>query len=398
MIKLILLLLLPILVNAEFYLNGFGSLTFSNTDSKKREHSIFLDQKKSINNSINIESGSLFGLQGTMKHDYFTVVGQTMFRETLEKEFREPQLEWLFLKTDITNNLKIFLGRLRIPIYLHSKNLYVDYSRDYAKLPVELYLATPFSHYDGVEVSYYYNINDSFMLKLLFGYSKTGSSNPLEEPGVNNNLIDVTSENMKLLSVTLDGDDFSFRATYINIQLSLIRDENISPAQFMQLAQVFKLSMLDLFQIKDILEEYNVKDKNSDAYTLAFEYYFQNTIFTAEFLRSISESFTIPDIESYYISLSHIINNDFTSFFYYSQLKSIQNTNPKVSGYSENIQNLIHGLGLSNNKNNDEYTIAIGLKYHINDNINLKSEIKRRRMDIINEDFNVYHLSLDFMF
>lgn len=69
----------------------------------------------------------------------------------------EPELDWLFLSYELTSNLRIRTGRLRMPHYLYSETLEVGYSYIWVRPPVDVY--TPalesFRNFNGADITWY---------------------------------------------------------------------------------------------------------------------------------------------------------------------------------------------------------------------------------------------------
>jgi len=207
------LICLTTILNAEidYRINGFGSIVLSNVDGKNN-HSLYYDQKAKVDSGIDIKNGSIFGLQSTVNYnDTFSAVGQVIFRESIESQIYKPQLEWLFLKTNITDNFKIRTGRLRVPGYLYSQTYYVDYARPYAKLPFQIYRSMPFSYYDGIELVYTKDINN-YIFNALAGFSKKTSYTAKGTTGSGN--IEMESKDVTIFLMSLENNNFLIRGVY----------------------------------------------------------------------------------------------------------------------------------------------------------------------------------------
>lgn len=390
--KNVFIFIFPIFLNAEFILNGFGSLTFSHTDSEKK-HYLYIDQDNTIDTGIDLESGSVFGVQGTLRTEHLTFIGQTIFRNSLDYNLYEPQLEWLFAKKDFTHNFRISIGRLRTPVYFNSQTLYVDYVRDTIKLPVELYSAVPFSYYDGIEFLYSKRIG-SFFFKTLIGYSNIESQNIVGQVGIDNKPFKITINETKLISLSLESENFLIRGTYMNSKLTLNnRDIDI-------LSDKIKSSGSTI--LINVLEDYNLDNTVAELYTVGFNYYLDNFILNGEWLKRISKS-SMPDITSYYFVLSYNINDKLTPYISYANLKNIQKTDSRLENYYDPFArtymlDFLDSYDILNGKDNSEDSYIIGVKYVLNQNVNLKFEAKQRDLKKIDEVFNMYNISLDFMF
>lgn len=399
--KKIILIVLPVFMSAEFMFNGFGTLNLSSIDSSNVNHHFLIDQKQTINNGIDFYSGSLFGLQGTFTDEYFTIMGQIISRKNVNNDFNKPHLDWLFIKTDITDNLEFSVGRLRIPLYIYSKTIYVDYTRDFSKLPVEIYGAIPFSYYDGIEIKYSTELFNS-IFTVIVGYSKVGSEHSFRQAGTEEYFLDMIVEDIKIISLFLENGNFLIRGSYATSTSSLILEKE-------HLDYLFLLSQFGLNEFKEIAEMQNDK---GDVYALGFEYYLEDFIVSGEWLSRITESI-VPDITAYYFSISYnnINYEKWTPFITYANLYQIQKINTFLENCSNSfvkseMESYYNSFGGYNGQNNNQSSYSIGVRYMFNDNINLKTEIKRQSLNgiadkdknIIDEEFMLYQLSLDFVF
>lgn len=388
--KIIFALLFPFLLNSEIIINGFGSITLSNSDSKNDTHMLYIDQKQTIDTGIDFKSGSVFGLQGTIEDDEFSIIGQTIFRENLNKKIYEPQLEWLFVKTYIADDLELFAGRLRTPVYFFSDSLYVDYTRDSIKLPMELYGSAPFSYYDGIELLYSFEIDENYFI-ILLGYSGMDSTHIVGQIEENNTPLEVIRADAKLISISLEKENLFLRATYINSKMTLNNEDA---------NKLFDL--FDKIGFSGVSDDYKLDNKESEIYTIGFKYYCLDDItLSGEWLKRISKSF-LPDISSYYLMASYNINSKWTPFVSYAHLNNIQKTDSRLENYDnkiikDSIFYFLDKYSVLNGEDLSETSYSLGAKYYASEYINIKLEVKQKIIHI-DEIFNMYHLSLDFVF
>jgi len=67
--------------------------------------------------------------------------------------------EWAYLGYQVTDDLKMRAGRLRIPFYMYSESLDVGYSYPWARPPLSVY-RSPLTAYDGVDMTYNFVTGD----------------------------------------------------------------------------------------------------------------------------------------------------------------------------------------------------------------------------------------------
>ena len=387
----IIFILFTTLLNAEidYHFNGFGSIVLSNVDGEDT-HSLYIDQKAKVGNGVNIKSGSILGLQNTINYNNkVSAIGQIIFRENIETKIYKPQLEWLFLKTNIVDDLKIRAGRLRIPAYLYSSTYYVDYARPYVKLPYQVYRSMPFSHYDGIELIYTKDIND-YIFTTSGGFSKKTSYTAVGTKGSSN--LTMESKNLKIITVSLENNDFLLKGVFTTATTSLI-DNKIVDSIF---------NNMRLLGLENVANDYELKDKKIDVYILGFNYYLDDITLNAEWVHRRTKSI-LTNITAYSLSAVYDLNEKWIPFVYYSKLRNIQksdnrienSTNPLIIAKLKPALNLIRGL---NGENQSTETYSIGTQYRVNNNISLKFEAKYNKDKYVKENFKMYHLSLDFAF
>jgi hypothetical protein len=370
--RLLILFFLPFILNADFIVNGFGTLsgTYINQDSS---YVMYTDQNSSDSDNIDFKSGSNFGLQATYDYKKITFIGQTIFRDSIYKDIYEPRLEWLFAKTSITDNLTISLGRLKLDTYLYSQTLYVDFVRPFAKLPAEIYTSIPFSNHDGIDLSYV-KMFDDYKFSSTLSLSTVNRSNI----GESENKSDLELDKGKLLSFSLENDNFLLKATYLEGMLSMVDAPHNAPP--------------DLINI----------EKKMTIKSIGFEYMFDRAKFSSEYLER--KSGLIEDIESYYLALSYSMNNKLIPYVYYANMKSFFNrTAPEprpdeLSIMDMNISNDFLDFVSYMSANEPMETYTIGTRYNLSNNISIKSEVQHKIDTYSDDKSNTILLSLDFVF
>lgn len=65
----------------------------------------------------------------------------------------ELNAEWAYLGYQLTDDLKLRAGRMRIPFYMYSESLDIGYSYPWARPPLSVY-RSPLTAYDGVDLTY----------------------------------------------------------------------------------------------------------------------------------------------------------------------------------------------------------------------------------------------------
>lgn len=148
-----------------------------------------------ISEDVNFRGNSKAGLQMTYQlNDRADATIQMVARSGEGDDTAwNVDAEWAYIGYQVTDDLKLRAGRLRLPFYMYSDTLEVGYTYPWVKPPVDIY-RSPLSAFDGVDMLYNFRTgqvsnrlqvwggsfadNDqtsSLMLKDLYGASLTSS-------------------------------------------------------------------------------------------------------------------------------------------------------------------------------------------------------------------------------
>jgi hypothetical protein len=355
--KLLVLFLVPLFLFGDVIFNGFGTAMVTTVDDNNNPRLMYQDQKSQDGKEYDISSGTLFGLQGSLISEDYQIVGQTIFRESVEKDIYKPRLEWLFVKSSFFEDLEVSIGRLKLDTFLYSKTMYVDFVRPFMKMPSEVYTAFPFTHHDGVDFAYSKMFGD-YKLSSTISLSKKNESNIGEvegRPGLQ-------MDKGRLISLCVENGDLLIKATYLKGLLSVMNGGNM-PAN---------LSMED-----DIVLS-----------TIGLEYFINNFKIGAEYLYRKTD--IIENIKSYYISLSYDINPSFTPYCYYANMESYRTKTPPAMPNMPAMPDM--------NTNEPMKTYVIGNRYNFSESLSIKSEFKHIVDTSTNDKIDTFALSFDFIF
>lgn len=132
-------------LGADFAVSGFGTLGYAISD-QPFAYQRYIDEKGTF------DRDSVFGVQvdATLTPQWGATV-QAKLAPALDKDSRwEPTLSWAFLSWRPSNDWLLRAGKLRMPGFLNSENMDVGTTFEYARLPIELYSATPTQDFLGV--------------------------------------------------------------------------------------------------------------------------------------------------------------------------------------------------------------------------------------------------------
>ena len=120
-----------------------------------------------------------------------------------------PEMEWAFLSHTFDNDLTVRAGRLRVPLYMYSDYLEVNFAQPWLRPPEEIYAVVPVSSYEGIDFVYTIPFDEA---DWQFQGFTGGGSDPDEETGFGT---DVEYDDVMGLSTTFSYNSFSVRASYV---------------------------------------------------------------------------------------------------------------------------------------------------------------------------------------
>ena len=149
-----LLLVLPQVSVAEFRwdTSGFATLGVGKTN---RDELLYMD----YDGDWSFDSDTMLGLQLVVEPlDRLSFTAQVVTRGHSFDDVGEysTEIEWLFASYNLSEKTRFRAGRLRTPYQYYSESLEVGYSYVWVRPPPNVYafLFEPFSHFDGLDLSY----------------------------------------------------------------------------------------------------------------------------------------------------------------------------------------------------------------------------------------------------
>ena len=190
-------------------INGFLSAAVSTSD----EDNLYTPQRD-LTNSENHTANAIAGLQFDFAiNDKTNAVLQLTATGTGHKSAGDSSAnvlaEWAYIGYELTDNLTVRAGRLRLPFYLSSEYVEVGYAYPWVSPPGSVYGLLPFDSYYGVDLTYNFNIAG---IDIIYqGYRGTIG---LE--------LDVGNYNIKHIygnALTFNKDAFTFRTSFTQAQV-----------------------------------------------------------------------------------------------------------------------------------------------------------------------------------
>ncbi len=205
----------PAIAEVQWDFSGFASIGAGKLSDDTLE---FMDY---TGDEWSMDSDSALALQAIMQTgDRWSVTGQVLAKGFTFGEYSpyEPQLEWLFVSYEITPELRVRGGRLRLPYFVYSESLEIGYSYPWVRPPIEMYanFLEPFANFDGIDLTLQKQMGDFDNEFKIFG----GSAKK-EYRGR-----DVNIEKTAGFAVLSRWDEFTFRYCY-NWNRMSIYDPNL---------------------------------------------------------------------------------------------------------------------------------------------------------------------------
>lgn len=135
-------------------ISGFGTLGAVSTDNKDMWFT-----RWGVNfpgdSDPDFSPDSLIGLQASLRLTaQNNITLQAVARED-GTERTEPRVTLAFFRQTLAPGLSMRLGRLRVPFFMLSDSLYINYANPWVRPPVEVYSLNPFNDLDGIDFIYH---------------------------------------------------------------------------------------------------------------------------------------------------------------------------------------------------------------------------------------------------
>lgn len=344
--------LFSFLYASEFEFKTFGTIGAVYNDSPYLyRKDIF--QKEGSSMDISFETDSIIGLQSTLFIDkHFSIPIQGIVYNDYNGEVK-PKIDWGYLKYDSNENITLKIGRIRTPYYKNSDNLNIGYSNLMIRESVEVYGQVPFSSYNGVEASYT-GIIKNYFYTIQAGYGKENRSVPIHSL---NQKVAIDIDDLYAINLTAGTAAIQGRITY------LVADITASNPMLNQLFGGLRAAGLN-----SLANRYEFDDKKSEYFGFGFFIDYSNILLSAECGHRKIESF-FADTHGYYATLGYSFDK-LIPFITYAESKMDTATYNANSG-------IAHLDALLRAQNLAQSSKTAGVKYFINDNLDVKFQYER---------------------
>lgn len=134
----------------RFEVSGFATLGAVTTDSKDVWFTRY-GVNYPGDADPDFSPDSLVGLQVSARlTGYNDITLQALVRED-GSQSQDPQITLAFFRQTLAPGLSVRVGRVRVPFFMLSDSLYVNYANPWTRPPVEVYGLNPFNDLDGID-------------------------------------------------------------------------------------------------------------------------------------------------------------------------------------------------------------------------------------------------------
>lgn len=382
--------------DSAFTVSGFATIGAAGTNSDVGQYAIF-GQNRGASKSWSGEVDSKLGVQLTAKaNSTFSGTVQLLSKQNGDGNFN-PEVEWAFVKAQVSPSLSFRLGRMGGPFFAVSDFRDVGYANTWLRPPPDVYGQVPISNFDGADMIYQTNTGIGSITAQIFG-------------GKAKSMVQRTEVEMKSLvgfntTLELDGG-VSLRVGRLQGKLS-VHSASLN-------ALVAGLRSVPIPAVVSVGDQLDPNSKSASFTGVGLTWDQGDWLVNAEYTQRRTDTYA-SDTNGWYFTLGHRFGK-FTPYGTVSQLKQIDsnvnNTIPK-SGYPAATQAQLNFLsanvdGVVAGQKRDQKTLSAGIRWDAMRNTAFKAQIDRITPNgpglFINvpNNFNtrvtVYSLAVDMVF
>jgi hypothetical protein len=372
---------------ADISLSAFGTAGYARSDQP-------YDYQRFVSDQGTLKRDSVLGVQMDVKlsNEFsFTLQGKVAPSLKSDRDI-DTTISWAFLSWRPTNDWLMRVGRLRVPVYLHSESMDVGATFDFARLPAEVYSSVQTTDGDGLFVGKTWNMDVGELTlnaywasaQTYYRYYRRDDVPPILSSG---SYFVPVKMNARGLVLTLQRDDDTFRASAHDIYSTITDDNQALPVDF---PYVSLMPGVGYYQTSNLLPGPGVpsviKNIRAIAYTLAADVMVGNGFrVMGEYVRrDVPDVATGPDSQGGYLAILKPLGA-WTPYVSVARLKSMPRT---INLYNKVNNNIVPGSALLNATQRagadginayDQTTWAVGTSYRIDPTSKLKAEWARTR-------------------
>ena len=198
--------------NTDVQFSGFASLVYA--------RSVHADTEGLLNNMSDAGEYRDYNIIGLrMNADLYDKVSFTAQMVSYGSENYDPEFDWIFASFELTDELRLDIGKTRIPMYYYSDFIDVGYAYQWIKPPSTVYVAgrSFFQSVEGLKLSYITTMDEWESELLGFGGKTEQHFSSID----GKDQIDLYIHNLMGAAWTVEHDWLMLRAVYVQGDITL---------------------------------------------------------------------------------------------------------------------------------------------------------------------------------
>lgn len=266
--------------DSMFTFSGFATIGVVSTDTDDA-HFVISGQPHGATKKASGEVDSKLGGQVNAKFNkVFSGTVQLLSKQNGEGSWT-PELEWAFVKAQVTPSLGFRIGRMGAPFFAVSDFRDVGYANTWLRPPQDVYGQVPVSHFDGADALFQTELGSATLtFQPFFGQSKAKFEH-----------VDVRFKKLVGINVTAELDNgLTLRAGHAQGKL------NVDSATLDGLVAVLRTT-----PFASVGDQLSARDKDASFTGIGVAYDQHNVVINAEFTKRRTSSY-VPDTTGAYIT------------------------------------------------------------------------------------------------
>ncbi len=374
-------------------ISGFGTLGYAVTDNSESEYFIGRGVD-GANDSGTFKLDSRLGIQfDTDFSPYFSGTIQALSRQNEDGEFT-PEIEWAYLKGQVTDSVAIRVGRIGAPFFMVSDYREVGYANTTLRPPENTYYQVPLRNFNGADINGLVEVGQT----LVSGQAFIGQNEKNFPNNTKINLKDTIGAN-----VAFERGVAKLRLTHVSSR-SALNNSDFNSIR-MGLAAAAQL----IPELSALAESFDGQAKQSTFTGMGLELDMDPWFVATEYTQRRIKKSVVPSFNAWYLTAG-IRWKNFTPYMTLSQMKHVSKTEvilppvPQLDPLRAPL-NLVFSVG-------DQTTVAAGMRWDVFESAALKLQFEKTSRDSIganfieydfaqseiSEDVNLLSVAMDFTF
>jgi len=373
--------------------SGFGTLGYAVTDNATEQYRVG-SGADGADDSGTFKLDSRFGIQfDTSLNPYISGTVQLLSRQNAEGDYT-PEVEWAFLKGQVSDSVAIRVGRIGAPFFMVSDFREVGYANTTLRPPEDTYIQVPLRVFTGADINGLFELGDSIISAQAFiGQREQDFPN-----NTKTNLKDTMGANL-----AFERGPARFRLSYIDTQAGA------SSPGYDQLFATLSATAQLIPELSDLAEDFNGELKPSTFSSIGLDLDLDPWFLAAEYTQRRIEKSAVASFNAWYVTAGVRWKN-FTPYATYSQLRQVSKTEvnlPPVPDLAPLAAPLAYVYAAA-----DQTTIAAGVRWDVFVSSALKLQYEKISREFIganflgtdqqqsgnSEDVNLFSVAFDFTF